>query len=280
MKLQQLKPKIALENFFTIAGFEVNEASAFNKTFNISLNQTYLNKPSPVKWEGIYGEIPLSIDNMITGICLWDSRWKIEFLNKKKVSQPGAVKVLALENTRNDAISFIKEGRQIKNITIPRNLGRYHNYYLEWLSSSVKKLNIRHIFMHIPITEYHFYISELEVQMQKALPELHDHLEVFGNSLKAKAKEIMESANVRHTIIDPMKQYNVRNPIESYKFTYNQLPVIHPKENFFAFEDISEFKLVSGSPVKNGIFAVFDNPDPYAIKTTNEKNSITLPFLH
>mgnify|MGYP001577306683 CR=1 FL=1 len=103
-----------IERVFTIAGFEVSMASAFSKSYNISLKSCHLNNPSPIRWEGLYGEIPSKIDHMITGICLWDSRWKIEFYNKKKASDPGAVKVLSLEIPRNEAHKYINEGRKIK----------------------------------------------------------------------------------------------------------------------------------------------------------------------
>ena len=134
--------------------------------------------------------------------------------------------------------------------------------------------------MHVPETEYHFYIKELEEKMQKPLPELHQHLEKFAEKVRMIIKEIMEEANMKYTLIDPIKQYNASNPIDSYKFTYNQLPTLFHGKKFFAFEDISEFKLISGSPVKNGIFAVLDNPDPYTLKSTDEENSITLNLLN
>lgn len=75
---------------------------------------------------------------MITGVCLWDSRWKIEFYNKKKSSDPGAVKVLSLGLSRNEAYKFINEGRKIKSMTIPIGMSRYHKLYINWLKESIQ----------------------------------------------------------------------------------------------------------------------------------------------
>lgn len=267
-----------LQSLFTIAGFEVFQGSAFSKNYNISLSNCNINNPSLIKWEGLYGEIPPVINNMLTGICLWDSRWKIEFINKKKESEPGAVKVLSLEIPRKEAHKFINEGRRVKSLTIPIDLGRYHTCYLKWLNQTIGKLTIDHIYIHVPINEYHVYINEIEDQLKRPLPEIHDHLQEFGDNVKNRIKEIVNKAGIRHTFLDPMKDYNIKNPVDSYKFAYNILPAKFPKENFFAFEDISEFKLVTDSLVKNGMFGVFDYPDPYLDKTTDQINSKNFIF--
>lgn len=85
----------------------------------------------------------------------------------------------------------------------------------------------------------------------------------------------MNKANIKFTMLDPIKDYQIENPIESYSFVYKQLPEMHPNKTFFAFEDIAEFRLVSDSKVKNGMFGIFDYPDPYNNKTTDVENSKT-----
>ena len=195
MKALSIKPK-DIEHLFTVAGFEINKAKAmaFSKSFNISLNQHSSNQSSStVMWEGLYGQVPETIDHMITGICLWDSRWKIEFLNKKKASQPGAVKVLSLEIPRTQALEFLDEGRTVKNFIVPRDIGKYHSIYLSWLQESIPKLNVKHIFMHVPETEYHLYIKDLEVKMKRPLPELHQNLSIFAEKVREPIRAIMKT---------------------------------------------------------------------------------------
>nr|XP_012561444.2 uncharacterized protein LOC105846860 [Hydra vulgaris]XP_047129798.1 uncharacterized protein LOC105846860 [Hydra vulgaris] len=258
-----------------VAGFEVFDEIAINKSLNILLTSRHLRNPSHILWEGLYGKIPPSIDHMVSGVCLWDCRWKIEFFNKKKVSNPGVVRPLSLSITRNEAFKFIKEGTKVKSITVPKGLSRYHKLYFNWLKESVQKIKVKHIFMHIPLDEYHFYIKELENHLSKSLPYIHKCLDYFGQEIMKEVCCIFEQSKVKHTFLNPMSDFNVPSPIQSYRYAYNELTEKYPGEEFFAFEDLREFKLLTGSKIANGLFSILDHPDPYCDKKTDEYNSET-----
>ncbi|XP_065643130.1 uncharacterized protein LOC136074719 [Hydra vulgaris] len=258
-----------------VAGFEVSDDTAIKKSLNVLLTSRHFRNSWYILWEGLYGKIPSSIDHMVSGVCLWDCRWKIEFYNRKKLSDPGAVRALSLSITRNEVFKFIKEGTKVKSITVPKGLSRYHKLYLNWLKESVQKIKVKHIFMHIPLDEYHFYIRELENHLNKSLPYIHKCLDYFGQEIMKEVRFILEQSKVKYTFLNPMSDFNVSCPIQSYRYAYNELTEKYPGEEFFALEDLREFKLLTGSKVTNGIFSILDHPNPYCDKRTDEHNSET-----
>lgn len=163
-------------------------------------------------------------------------------------------------------------------MTIPIGMSRYHKLYIKWLKESIQKLNINHVFMHVPTTEYHNYIKEFENQIKKPLPQIHESLDNFGQEVVKSMREVLEQTKIKYTFLNPMTDFNVSDPIQSYRFPYNELLDKYPDQEFFALEDLNEYKLVSDSRVKNGIFAVLDHPDPYLDKKTDDNNSSLILF--
>ncbi len=97
--------------------------------------------------------------------------------------------------------------------------------------------------MNLPISEYHFYINEFEAKLEESLPMAHLHLDNFGNEIFKMIKKLLVDSGAWHTFIDPIKEYNLQEPVESYQYPYLSFPDKFPQENFFVFEDMSSHYL-------------------------------------
>jgi hypothetical protein len=102
---------------------------------------------------------------VVTGICLFDRRWQLEFKNPKP-GQRGAVRSIALPREREEAQEFLKRGREIERVLFPQFPTPYAQKLIDFQKWGLWKLRdlgvvVERVLYHIPRREYLCYCSIL-----------------------------------------------------------------------------------------------------------------------
>jgi len=99
---------------------------------------------------------------VVTGICFFDARWRVEFKNPKP-GQKGAVRSLALPREREEAEEFLKRGREIERVIYPPFPTPYAQKLIEFQKWGLEKLVgvVERVLYHVPLHEYLMYASVL-----------------------------------------------------------------------------------------------------------------------
>jgi hypothetical protein len=189
---------------------------------------------------------------MITGICLWDARWQIEFAQINKCNPP-ARPSFCLHADRKKIIAKIQKGACVTKVHYPSDLGIYHHTLIKWQLEKIYQFCPKNIFYHLPTKEYHDHIKILESLLGKSLGLLHVKLDYFVESLIAHIKSLFGTGLMKKIeFISPYSK-GTDNPLDSYL-----LPYKHPekfginKEEAFGVEDLSEVRLAHAAWKKNG----------------------------
>lgn len=224
--------------------------------------------PNGVLYEGWWPKRPqFRPEVFLTGICLWDALWTLEFAPKNGFS---AKRSPALPQERNDAFDRLARGERVIGIIAPTMLGAYHQLLIMWQVEKARQLDPKRILYHVPIKEYHRYIADLEGKLGP-LPLLHECLDEFAREVKNAILKAFQHREIE--FISPMDK-GARTPVESFKLPYlrPELFGIRPKTRLIGVEDLVEVGLsasaheetrVGPTPV---LAAVLGIPHPYLNK--------------
>lgn len=209
--------------------------------------------------------------SMITGVCLWDGRWRVKF-KKRSSGNPGATRVLAYPLERADAYLKLEKGHELESISIPSAPGPYHEKMVAWIGHKARELEVKEVFCHVPLLEYVHYIKTLEEKMGQKLPQLHRALQPFAHQIFDALKKQLKGTPAKIHFLNPM-QLGAETPEESYLWPY-----LYPErfgistENLVGCEDMMELKIllkareVGNSPVKAVYGCILGLPHPYTIE--------------
>lgn len=235
-------------------------------------NVTIALRPSHhVRFEGWWPSKPPEVKNVISGICLWDGRWQVEF-EKKGKGNPPARRSLAFPRDRSLAYEKIGEyGDRVSKIYLPEEPSTYHTKLIAWQAEKYREFAPETVFYHIPIPEYHFFLRDLE-RLVGSLPEAHEALDNFSAKVKTLIDEAFSFLGERLHLIDPSSLPGGRFPTDSFLMPYTDPEKCGiPREGLCGIEDIVEVRLaieageyINTIPVLVG---VIDVPSPYSDKS-------------
>ena len=229
------------DHYFPYPGWQINlKNSEAIRRVNNELIKIRLFKAGELL-EGWWPSIPQDKRTlMITGICLWDARWQVEFEHVNKRNPP-ARRSLTLPLEREDAIKRIRNGARVVRIYYPLNFRVYHQATIAWQLRKIVQFNPKQIAYHLPTKEYHDYVSALEENLGMSLSSLHESLDSFVqtliNYINAEADdEIRKKIN----FIVPYDK-GATHPYESYSFPYKFPEKFGiDKEEAFGIEHLAE----------------------------------------
>lgn len=220
--------------------------------------------------EGWWGN-PTQGKDLVTGICIFDARWSLEFDNGKEA---GAKKSLSLPREREKAFKMIKKGRGVKTINIPTELGRYHRMMIQWQVEKIFQLAPRRILYHLPVGEYEIFVQELEEVVGKKLPQLYNLLQDLSSKIKASFLDSLTRIGIdakRVEFINPLEM-GAQNTDDSFGFPYMFPHVFGMSvENMMGVEDLVELRILLRAKEERGhsipvLCAVLEVPHPYMIR--------------
>lgn len=192
--------------------------------------------------EGWWGN-PTQEKDLISGICIFDARWSLEFENGKEI---GTKKSLSLPREREKAFKMIKKGRKIKSINVPDEIGKYHQKMIRWQVEKICQLSPKRILYHLPAGEYEIFIQELEAVSNKEMSRLYAILKKLSNKIKISFLENLNWHGIdtkKIEFINPLEM-GARNTDDSFG-----LPYLFPHklgmspEDMMGIEDLVELRI-------------------------------------
>ncbi|MAZ77402.1 MAG: hypothetical protein CMF39_01825 [Legionellaceae bacterium] len=180
---------------------------------------------------------------VITGICLLDARWQLEF-EKKGRGNPPSRRALTSPLERKKAVEKIHSGDRVTKMYVPQTLGKYHQYLIAWQVEKIELLKPKRILYHFPLLEYHYYLEQIEILLQRSLLTIHEAVEKFAHALKLQVKDaFVKKGLVAPEFISPFHAAN-GDPIKSFMMPYEKPEYFDCKlEDCVGVEDMNEIKL-------------------------------------
>lgn len=221
-----------------------------------------------VLYEGWWPKQPqVRPEVLLTGICLWDASWTLEFAPK---SGSSVKRSPALPRERNDAFERIARREWVMEIVVPTEPGMYHQLLINWQVQKARQLEPQRVLYHLPVREYHCYIAGLEGKLGQ-LPLLHEYLDEFARKVRTAILGAFQPREIE--FISPMDK-GARTPVESFRLPYLKPDLfgILPKTRVVGVEDLVEVGLSSSAyeETKVGptpvLAVVLGMPHPYLNK--------------
>ena len=225
---------------------------------------------------------------VISGVCLWDARWQVEFLSAKTKNPPIVRRSLALPSGRDDIYLRLATAQRIIKMFCPLGLGMYHTRLIKWQSEKLQELPCERILYHVPLDEYHDYIEALEARLGIPIPSAHDQLDKFAQKIHDYIQDQFGSLLCKLEFIKPMR-LGARNPEEAFLFPYSRPEKFSAApEKVLGVEDLIEIPLsyeawqnrdqwnaarISPVPIVGAIIGI---PTPYFNKELQDVETIEL----
>jgi len=215
---------------------------------------------------------------IITGICLWDRRWKLQTTEGKFYSP----------TYFEDREAIALEQPRIARIEIPSTFGLYYSRIIslqkkviEGIQSGMQSMGRRFdagsIFYHLPVREYEIYIDRLPVE-SRTKEVMKQQLGDFAARLKARIGEEIGDVSFISPLDDHAKEVEeIRRidpmPLEvaSFVYPYSSLG----ETGCIGIEDLTEYSLLASAEriarrkglskwlSIRSIFAILAMPFPY-----------------
>ncbi len=222
---------------------------------------------------GDYGNKYDYHNTAISGICLLDATWSVQF-------STGGIRSIALPLDRQRVCNRISNrGFEVTKVIFPTELSMYHTKLIEFVSDSIVELQLYKLLYHIPTDEYKMYVATLEKIIGKSIPGAYDIIDMFSDKIKkyfiAKMNELGFSS---FEVINSM-QNGITDPEQSYLSPYvNPTAFGATEKNIYAIEDLVELKIAFEAEKICGYkvpvhFCVLDIPHPYT--RFSKKNILT-----
>jgi hypothetical protein len=242
------------------AAWKVDECRAVSGELSIPIVR---DKHKQVYALGEYGVFSSERTVAISGVCLFDARWSVEFSS-------GGVRSIALPLDRLRVQERIQERNfEVSRVIFPLTLTSYHTKLLRFVSDVVAESKPDKLLFHIPKIEYQIYIQNLEKLIGKEIPKAQSILDEFVEKVESLFLAEMKRIDFEHfELIRPMC-CGASSTEEAYSLPYQHPEVFGAsKEMIYAIEDLVELKIALLTeqnlgytvPVK---FCVLDIPHPY-----------------
>jgi hypothetical protein len=223
-------------------------------------------------YEAWWPSPPSSIPEVvISGCCLLDGRWQIEFLPRAKKAK-AACRRISHTQDREDAIKRLRNGHKASRIYMPTCLTEYHNALVTWQVQQLKKWPGCHVYYLLPRSEYHYYVSQLEHELGIQCPKMHELLDDFADLVKEEVLMQLIGSNVEVTFISPMADWGAKSPLESYLSPYIRASELcEDPSRIVGLEDLMENYLPREASVITGkkiplLGGIVGNPHPFKNK--------------
>lgn len=226
-------------------------------------------------WWGGGEREPPSDPVCVSGMCLWDARWQLEFAIQGKGASrnPAVRRSLALPGERADCFARLEAGKEVVRAFVPRSPGTYLQTLLKWQVEQFRVLNPRRILYHVPVLEYQEYIRRIQAASVKSL-ELQRLVEQLDDFIR-QALELQSSI-----FGDLMERVEYIRPLECGAQTVEEswsFPYLHPEvygadhASLIGVEDLIELRMVHEVWSRTGVriptrVGVLGNPHPYIKK--------------
>jgi hypothetical protein len=219
--------------------------------------------------EGYWPREFFRAETVISGICLWDWRWQVEFAGQGK--NPGAKRTLASLYERDDVYKKLARGKKLLEMRHPVDMGAYHRLFIPWLVKKLCVCQSGKLLFQIPEMEYLGYLTNLEKASGLDLAEAKADLRLYASMIKTELEaEIANSINggLEIIYIDPML-VGAKDDKESFLYPY-----LFPekfgvnREGLVGIEDLVEVALSICASKQTGIITpvlcgVLGLPNPY-----------------
>ncbi|MFA6383234.1 MAG: hypothetical protein WCX17_02325 [Parcubacteria group bacterium] len=230
--------------------------------------------------EGWWG-YPTCEKDLVSGICIFDARWALEFDNGKEA---GTRKSLSLPREREKAFKMMEKGRKIKNLYVPTELSAYHLKLLQWQVKKICQLSPKRILYHLPVGEYEIFIQELETAAGIDLPWLYVRLEEISEKIKNYFLENLTRQGVDAGKVEFIRPLEMGAQSTDDSFGY---PYLFPykfgmsPESMMGLEDLVELRILLRAKMEMNydipvLCAVLEVPHPYLIREDNGGGVITV----
>ncbi len=234
-----------------------------------------------LNFENIYGYVEFNeIDIqktkfIISGVCLFDGRWKISTEAAKPHKNDGLSILSPASNLEREKLyKKLENGAKVIDIQYPTDISlKYHERLINWQLMVAKKAKfLEKMVVHIPRAEYHTYIDELEnrvrinsyfnAKMKRIFGNMHDTVDEMSEKIwdmyqkDAKIQEKVE-------FISPFEKTN--DPVLSYLDPYkNPQKYGLDIEYTIGVEDITEIRLSqdTGNRIPM-VGAILSKEEPY-----------------
>ena len=236
-----------------------------------------LNRAAHVLYEGLYGVLPVSVSTALAGACLYGREWEVEFEHLIK-SNPPCRKSPALESERLKILEKLKQGKRIVAMRVAQGLREYHYKLITWQGCIAHTLGVTHVYYHVPASEYHHFIAEIERESGSSFPGAHTLLDAFAQEVREYVLEAFDGILV--TFIEPFPLAD-GDPYTSFLLPYRHPELFDiPVAGLVGVENMVEVTLAHKAKRSGGhaipVFtSVISIPNPYFEKG-DETNVIVL----
>lgn len=229
---------------------------------------------------------------IITGICLWDRRWKVQ-TGDGKVYSPTYFE---------DREAIALEQPRIVSIEIPLSFGLYYSRLISLqkkaiegigkaLKGSRRRFDVGRVIYHLPVREYEIYIERLPLNMEDK--EMMKR-ELWDFATRLQTKIVKEIGDV--SFISPLDDH--AKEIEQIRRIDPSMPLevasfVHPyvslgETGCIGIEDLTEYSLLASAEriVRRkglnkwlsirGIFSILAMPFPYDHPEGEESTTLHL----
>ncbi len=234
---------------------------------------------------GWWGTENLRPEYCLSGGCLFDARWQLQFPAQNKGHQ-GAVRTLSLPRERDDAYARLKKGQTPLALHLPKGPGVYQQTLIRWQAAVFRRLQPTQILYHLPTDEYRVYIQEMEQHLGYAVPAAYTQLDQLAVSIRAlMVREFGAALMARVRFVRPMHTHGVKDTTQSYlhPYLFPELYGITPA-NTVGVEDLVELRLAYEAWRMRGhqisvYAAALALPPPYADKTLRPGEFTTVELM-
>lgn len=234
----------------------------------------------PILYEGWWPRKPEKIENIVSGVCLWDGRWQVEF-EKSKGNPPGR-RSLALPKEREEAYQRISMGKVVTRMYLPYEPGEYHRRLIVWQAKKFKELKPKKILYHLPLDEYRRFIYKFEFESGCEIPSAYQTLLKFYEAIKSLVEKSFSGIDSEVIFINPWQMDTVNSETESFSEPYLRPQAFGiPADSLCGVEDLVELRLsYEAQKIRNVcvpvLVAVIGLPSPYLDKTLTSVQTLEL----
>lgn len=239
-------------------------------------------------WEGWWPHQPEQMQgrSVLSGICLYDNRWVVEFARQGANSErnPPARRSLVIPKDRDDAYKRLAQGQKLTQMQVPLFPGEYHKRLLTWQAARLRLLKPSQVLFHLPVLEYHAYVTQLEELSGQTMSGAHQQVAEFTRLLMMLQSAVYgPELMARISYIRPL-ELGAQTVEESWPFPY-----LHPEvfgvepESLMGLEDLAELRIAVTIKQTTGrtvpvLSCVMGEQHPYFQNEVSAHSVVSIPI--
>jgi len=141
---------------------------------------------------------------VVTGACLYSDCWRVQVAPAVPDTVAPRPLVIGLRHDRARLQRYLRSGRDVQTVELPRRMCRYQRVLLEWQKRNLALwASVEEVRYHLPLSVYHGFIDELEQTLGRSLTTLRAQLNAQGLQLREEVKRSIEPLGVKLRFVDP-----------------------------------------------------------------------------